>query len=66
MVPMASGGQFISIGERIRLPDDVTIGYIVEHLLSKQLTVIDGLHSHLEAIKFRDRNHLLQQISFII
>jgi len=64
MVPMASGGQFISIGERIRLPDDVTIGYIVEHLLSKQLTVIDGLHSHLEAIKFRDRNHLLQQISF--
>jgi fringe protein len=24
-----SGGKFISIGEKIRLPDDVTMGYII-------------------------------------
>ncbi|KFM56565.1 Fringe glycosyltransferase, partial [Stegodyphus mimosarum] len=26
MLPVASGGKFISIGEKIRLPDDVTMG----------------------------------------
>ncbi|KAJ9590164.1 hypothetical protein L9F63_016720, partial [Diploptera punctata] len=29
MMPVASGGKFISIGEKIRLPDDVTMGYII-------------------------------------
>lgn len=24
-----SGGKFMSIGEKIRLPDDVTMGYII-------------------------------------
>jgi fringe protein len=24
-----SGGKFISVGEKIRLPDDVTMGYII-------------------------------------
>ncbi|XP_054159609.1 fringe glycosyltransferase-like [Oppia nitens] len=63
MVPLASGGKFISIGDQIRLPDDVTIGYIVERLLNKKLTVVDGLHSHLEAIKVVNRDQLRRVIT---
>ncbi|XP_019869547.2 fringe glycosyltransferase isoform X1 [Aethina tumida] len=64
MVPLASGGKFISIGEKIRLPDDVTMGYIIEHLLRKPLTVVDHFHSHLEPMKFIRRDMLQDQISF--
>jgi len=62
MEPIASGGKFISIGEKIRLPDDVTVGFIVEHLLGKKLTVIQEFHSHLESMKFLD--NLQNQITF--
>jgi len=64
MKPLASGGKFISIGDKIRLPDDVTMGYIVEHMLRKQLTVIDKFHSHLEPMKFLKHSQLTDQISF--
>lgn len=64
MMPLASDGKFISIGERIRLPDDVTMGYIVEHLLKKPLTVVDQFHSHLEPMKFIRRDLIEDQISF--
>ncbi|KAK9889672.1 hypothetical protein WA026_007051 [Henosepilachna vigintioctopunctata] len=59
-----SGGKFISTGEKIRLPDDVTMGYIIEHLLKKPLTVVDQFHSHLEPMKFIRRDMLKDQISF--
>lgn len=64
MMPTASGGKFISTGEKIRLPDDVTMGYIIEHLLKKPLTVVDQFHSHLEPMKFIRRELLKDQISF--
>jgi len=64
MMPIVSGGKFISIGEKIRLPDDVTVGYIVEHLLGKKLTVIEQFHSHLEPMKFLKLDSLSDQISF--
>jgi len=64
MKPLASGGKFISIGDKIRLPDDVTMGYVVEHLLSKQLTVVEEFHSHLEPMKFLKQSQLADQISF--
>ncbi|XP_066258035.1 fringe glycosyltransferase [Euwallacea similis] len=64
MMPLASDGKFISIGERIRLPDDVTMGYIIEHLLKKPLTVVDEFHSHLEPMKFIRRELIEDQISF--
>lgn len=64
MMPMASGGKFIGTGEKIRLPDDVTMGYIIEHLLKKPLTVVDQFHSHLEPMKFIRRDILEDQISF--
>ncbi|CAN8003280.1 unnamed protein product [Ixodes hexagonus] len=58
------GGKFISIGEHIRLPDDVTMGYIVEHLLKKKLTVVENFHSHLEPMKFLKKEVLSDQVTF--
>ncbi|KRT86930.1 hypothetical protein AMK59_2505, partial [Oryctes borbonicus] len=60
-----SGGKFISTGEKIRLPDDVTMGYIIEHLLKKPLTVVDQFHSHLEPMKFIRREILEDQVILI-
>ncbi|XP_063225108.1 fringe glycosyltransferase isoform X2 [Bacillus rossius redtenbacheri] len=64
MMPVASDGKFIGIGEKIRLPDDVTMGYIIEHLLKKPLTVIDQFHSHLEPMKFLRQETFHDQITF--
>lgn len=64
MLPLAGGGKFISIGEHIRLPDDVTMGYIVEHLLKKNLTVVENFHSHLEPMKFLKKEGLSDQVTF--
>lgn len=44
------------------MPDDVTVGYIVEHLLQKKLTVIDSFHSHLEPMKFIKSTSLSDQV----
>ncbi|GBP76620.1 Fringe glycosyltransferase, partial [Eumeta japonica] len=64
MLPIASGGRFISICERIRLPDDVSMGFVIEHLLKKNLTVVNEFHSHLEQMKLLDRETYRDQISF--
>lgn len=64
MMPIAGGGKFISVGEKIRLPDDVTMGYIIEHLLRKKLTVVDEFHSHLEPMRLLNTDSLDRQVSF--
>ncbi|KAH9394421.1 hypothetical protein TYRP_004473, partial [Tyrophagus putrescentiae] len=64
MVPIASDGKLISVGEKIRLPDDVTVGYIIEHMLAKKLTVIDAFHSHLEPMALLPKSSLDGQVSF--
>lgn len=64
MMPLAGGGKFISVGEKIRLPDDVTMGYIIEHLLRKKLTIVEEFHSHLEPMRFISLDNLDNQISF--
>lgn len=64
MMPIASNGKFISIGDRIRLPDDVTMGYIIENLLNHNLTVVKEFHSHLEPMKFIRTDTLADQITF--
>ncbi|XP_042219211.1 fringe glycosyltransferase-like [Homarus americanus] len=64
MMPIAGGGKFISVGEKIRLPDDVTMGYIIEHMLRKKLTVVDEFHSHLEPMRFVNTDSLARQVSF--
>jgi hypothetical protein len=51
MMPLIGGGKFESVGNKIRLPDDVTMGYVVEHLLKVPLTVIQDFHSHMEPHK---------------
>lgn len=59
---IGSDGKLMSVGERIRLPDDVTIGYIIEHLLSKKLTLVDKFHSHLEPMAMLNSETLADQV----
>ncbi|KAL6111001.1 lfng [Pungitius sinensis] len=48
MQPWASGGAFAATADRIRLPDDCTVGFIAEALLGVSLTRSPLFHSHLE------------------
>ncbi|XP_058497141.1 beta-1,3-N-acetylglucosaminyltransferase lunatic fringe-like [Solea solea] len=48
MKPWASDGTFMTTAELIRLPDDCTVGYIVEALLGVSLIRSALFHSHLE------------------
>uniref|UniRef100_A0A3B4FE44 Beta-1,3-N-acetylglucosaminyltransferase lunatic fringe-like n=1 Tax=Pundamilia nyererei TaxID=303518 RepID=A0A3B4FE44_9CICH len=48
MKPWASDGTFMTTAEHIRLPDDCTVGYIVEALLGVSLIRSGLFHSHLE------------------
>lgn len=48
MKPWASDGAFMVTAEHIRLPDDCTVGYIVEALLGVSLIRSALFHSHLE------------------
>jgi len=50
MAPSSAEGRLESLGDRVRLPDDVTLGYVIEHMLGVDLTVVDDFHSHLEAL----------------
>lgn len=47
-VVFAAGSTFVETAERISLPDDCTVGYIVEALLGVSLTRSPLFHSHLE------------------
>ncbi|XP_008314826.1 beta-1,3-N-acetylglucosaminyltransferase lunatic fringe-like [Cynoglossus semilaevis] len=48
MKPWASDGSFMDTAQHIRLPDDCTVGYIVEALLGVELLRSALFHSHLE------------------
>jgi fringe protein len=41
---------FQAAGDTIRLPDDVTLGYLMETVLGVALTPVAALHSHLEPL----------------
>ena len=67
MIPLIGGGKFEDIGDKIRLPDDVTMGYVAEHLLGVPLTVISDFHSHMEphkALPGHDSKLLAEGISY--
>jgi len=64
MMPLASNGRLVTIGDKIRFPDDVTLGFIVEYLLKVPLTVVDSFHSHLERMDHIDVESFRDQISF--
>ncbi|XP_063149338.1 beta-1,3-N-acetylglucosaminyltransferase radical fringe isoform X2 [Candoia aspera] len=63
MSPWASLGSFISTAERIRLPDDCTIGYIIEGLLEVKLLHSPLFHSHLENLQRLRDGAVLRQVT---
>lgn len=63
MSPWASLGNFISTAEKIRLPDDCTIGYIIEALLEVTLTHTHLFHSHLEKLQKLPTDTVLEQVT---
>ena len=58
LLPVVGGGKFESEANRLRLPDDVTLGYLVEHVLGTALTVVDEFHSHLEPLRLVSGSHV--------
>ncbi|XP_026724277.1 beta-1,3-N-acetylglucosaminyltransferase manic fringe isoform X2 [Athene cunicularia] len=63
MVPWASGRNFLSTSELIRLPDDCTVGYIIECKVSGQLLPNPLFHSHLENLQLIPASRLTQQVT---
>ncbi|MGH0126081.1 UNVERIFIED_CONTAM: hypothetical protein FKN15_016296 [Acipenser sinensis] len=63
MSPWASLGNFISTAEKIRLPDDCTIGYIIEALLEVKMIHSQLFHSHLENLQRLPINTVLNQVT---
>lgn len=58
----SSLGSFMSTAERVRLPDDCTVGYIVEGLLGARLLRSPLFHSHLENLQRLPSAAVLQQV----
>lgn len=52
----------MSTAEQVRLPDDCTVGYIVEGLLGARLLHSPLFHSHLENLQRLPPDTLLQQV----
>ncbi|NWR72212.1 MFNG acetylglucosaminyltransferase, partial [Centropus unirufus] len=63
MVPWASGKSFLSTSELIRLPDDCTVGYIIECKVGGQLLPNALFHSHLENLQLIPFSRLSQQVT---
>ncbi|KPP58543.1 beta-1,3-N-acetylglucosaminyltransferase radical fringe-like, partial [Scleropages formosus] len=63
MSPWASLGNFISTAEKIRLPDDCTVGYIIEALLEVSMTHSLLFHSHLENLRRLPSDSVLRQVT---
>lgn len=61
-IRLFSLGNFISTAEKIRLPDDCTIGYIIGVLLQVPLTHTHLFHSHLENLHTLPTGIVLQQV----
>ncbi|XP_036393868.1 beta-1,3-N-acetylglucosaminyltransferase lunatic fringe-like [Megalops cyprinoides] len=63
MSPWASGGHFMNTAEKIRLPDDCTIGYIIESVLGVKLIRSNLFHSHLENLQQVPKSELHKQVT---
>lgn len=64
MAPFAVDGKFVEAGNQFWLPDDVTLGYIIEQNLGLNLTVVPEFHSHLETMSSLTPDELVSDISF--
>ncbi|TSK14496.1 Beta-1,3-N-acetylglucosaminyltransferase radical fringe [Bagarius yarrelli] len=56
-------GNFITTAEKIRLPDDCTVGYIIEALLDVPLIHTELFHSHLENLQRMPAADVLKQVT---
>ncbi|XP_045546620.1 beta-1,3-N-acetylglucosaminyltransferase lunatic fringe [Salmo salar] len=63
MSPWASGGNFMTTADRIRLPDDCTVGYIIEALLGVGLIRSPLFHSHLENLQLVSPTQIHHQVT---
>ncbi|NXX13831.1 MFNG acetylglucosaminyltransferase, partial [Podargus strigoides] len=63
MVPCVSGRNFLSTSELIHLPDDCTVGYIIECKVGGQLLPNALFHSHLENLQLIPLSRLTQQVT---
>ncbi|XP_068100574.1 beta-1,3-N-acetylglucosaminyltransferase lunatic fringe [Hyperolius riggenbachi] len=63
MSPWASGGHFMNTAEKIRLPDDCTIGYIIESVLGVKLIRSNLFHSHLENLHQVHESEIPNQVT---
>ena len=63
MLPFMGGGKLMRAGEQIRMPDDCVIGYVINFLLHKELTVIKAFHSHLEPLSQIKQSDIKDQIT---
>lgn len=52
----------MNTAEKIRLPDDCTIGYIIESVLGVPLTRSNLFHSHLENLQQVQRSEIHKQV----
>lgn len=59
-----SGSRFVETSALIRLPDDCTVGYIVECKLRGHLQPSPLFHSHLETLQLLGVAQLPEQVSF--
>lgn len=59
----SSGSHFVDTSALIRLPDDCTVGYIIECKLGTRLQPSPLFHSHLETLQLLGAAQLLEQVS---
>ena len=52
----------MNTAEKIRLPDDCTVGYIIESVLGVRLTRSNLFHSHLENLQQVPRSEIHKQV----
>merc|ERR1711954_566907 len=64
LVEIMEVSDFYNISTTIGLPDDVTVGYIVNAKLKVPLTEESRFHSHLEILKKISSDDIDDQITF--
>lgn len=63
MSPWASGPRFLQTSALIRLPDDCTVGFIVEQRLGRPMVHCPLFHSHLENLQMVPQQELSRQVT---
>lgn len=63
MEPWASGSRFEHTSAVIRLPDDCTVGFIVERRLGIPMVHCSAFHSHLENLLLLSPSSIPQQVT---